>query len=450
MADNEMSLIMRIRSLFDGSGSKQAADDVAEIGKASKAMSDTTRAAAGSTEKSFAAINAATAVTQGGVMGVGQAVKNLAGQFPSLNAALGPVGLALAAFAAWKKAIDAVRESSASLARGRFDTTIGNQEASVRSLARAYDELQRSISSAEDARKRLSDAESAKDDARLAADLAKLELAQAEAQAALDPGDAFGRRRVDLDFAARRSSVTDAAALRKADRELANIRGEGATQEATKRAAEETVKELQDRFSTLGAEYAARNAKTTRDIEAAWTPKGKQDAAERGEKDLARIAAAMESVAAKLTAATETRDAAERNLFTLGEKAEVNRMSRDALVTRQRTGQVNASMSGAELSRDVQAEQARLQRKLRDGEISMRDRRERDGELSQNLQREQADVRRVGETGKGDAAKEKKERDAALKALQDFRRDSTVFYSDLRAEMEKMREAIRNNPSQAQ
>lgn len=448
--DNEMSLVMRIRSLFDGTGSKEAAANVAAIGKASEDMSVKSKSAAGSTEKAFSAINSAAAVTEGGVMGVGNAVKNLAGQFPALNAALGPVGLALAAFAAWKKAIDAVRESRESLARGRFDTTVGNEEASIRSLARAYDELQRSISSAEDARKRLSDAESAKDDARLAADLAKLELAQAEAQAALDPGDSFGRRRVDLDFAARRSSITDAAALRRSDRELSGLRGEGATQEAFKRAAEETVAALTEKFSTLSKEYAAVNAKA-QSADKWWAVtdvaerRVKEAAYKQAQPDLARIAAAMEAVAAKLTAATDTRDAAERTLFTLGEKAEVNRMSRDTLLTRQQTGSVNSTASRYELSRDVQAEQARFQAETARQSAAAAEAGLSRAQANRNILSAEKDLRTSRNSGDSAAVAAAVEKLAAAQAERD--RVITSKIDKLAEQTNRTAEAVKNLPN---
>ena len=169
----------------------------------------------------------------------------------------------------------------------------------------------------------------------------------------------------------------------------------------------------------------------------------------QGEKDLARIAAAMEAVAAKLTAATDTRDAAERTLFTLGEKAEVNRMARETLLTKQQTGvaQNRNALSSIDYDQNEAAKAAQL--RLRDLGFSERDRRERDAELSFAADKESSDVRKINNgLAKGDLAKEIRERDAALKALADYRRDSVSFYADLRSEMEKLREAIKNNPAQ--
>ncbi|NCA83650.1 MAG: hypothetical protein EOM72_13085, partial [Opitutae bacterium] len=209
-----MDIWIKIRSLFDKQAVDDAAKGVEEVGKKTEAVGEAARGAQGNTDKAFSAINASAQVAEGGVAGVGNAVRTLAGQFPALNAAIAPVGLALAAFAAWKKAVDAVKESRESLAKGKFDTIMGNEEAGIRSLSAAYERLRKSIADTEDARQRLSDAEASKDDAQTAAELAALDLESAQRQARLDPADQFAQRRLDIEMSRKRAEIVDASAAR--------------------------------------------------------------------------------------------------------------------------------------------------------------------------------------------------------------------------------------------
>jgi hypothetical protein len=186
-----------------------------------------------SSEKSFAAINAATNIATGGIMGVGSAVKNLVGQFPALTAAMGPIGLALAAFAAWKKVVDTVVAAHAALETSLRMIKVGNIEAQIRSNAAAYDAYYTSIKRAADERQRLTDIEAAKDDAKLRSQIAGLELSHAQQKATLAPDDEIGARKLDLSFADQRAALEEAAAKRKAEREDANLKAQEAAQMAT-------------------------------------------------------------------------------------------------------------------------------------------------------------------------------------------------------------------------
>lgn len=473
MADssNEMSLIMRIRTLFDGKGTKEAVDNVAAVGKSAKDMGDKTKAAAGSAEKAFGMINAATQVTEGGVMGVGQAVKNLAGQFPKLAAAVGPVGLLLAAFAAWKKVYDELRERQSAFAKSLRDIASGNADAGVKSTTRYYLELANAITMAEDARKRLSDAEASKDDARLASDLAKLDLAHAEAASKLKPDDTFGRRKLDLETSTKRADLTDAAALRKSDRELADMRGEGAALEKTKRDSTALAQELEGWFKIYSDQYSERYAKAVAEKNAPFNPlepTKRTTAFSRALPDLDRLTAKMEETAKGIQEALAKAVSAEQQQFTLGEKAEANRMNRDTQITTSKTGGVTRQIDSRQIDYDAKEERERVIREIRDKKDSIRYGEREQDDLRKRTFKEYGDIRTAREKpldlhgvktesdylrAKDDhnkaVEKENEEWKAFAKTLKESAEKRAKNFADTRRDLERLEQKLENMPGQS-
>lgn len=442
-----MDIWIKIRSLFDKQAVDDAAKGVEDVGKKTEAVGEAARGAQGNTDKAFSAINASAQVAEGGVAGVGNAVRTLAGQFPALNAAIAPVGLALAAFAAWKKAVDAVKESRESLAKGKFDTIMGNEEAGIRSLSAAYERLRKSIADTEDARRRLSDAEASKDDAQTAAELAALDLESAQRQARLDPADQFAQRRLDIEMSRKRAEIVDASAARRLERDKSDALASAAFFDAQKKAAEETAAAQEDTFRRLYSQYNARNNRMDREMDAAWTPDGRTIIGMKGEKDLARIATAMTSAYDKLTAALEEAAQAEREKNTALAKAEVSSMNRQTLPLSVQTAEIRRKMDMESIERDAAAERERLQLRMRELMDRQADEAGRGGDLRARKAAESADVDRVRRTGKGNLEKEQKEFEAAAKALADYAERSTRVLADLRADMAKVKEALKNLPN---
>ncbi|HRR33526.1 MAG TPA: hypothetical protein P5026_05470 [Kiritimatiellia bacterium] len=442
-----MDIWIKIRSLFDKQAVDDAAKGVEDVGKKTEAVGEAARGAQGNTDKAFSAINASAQVAEGGVAGVGNAVRTLAGQFPALNAAIAPVGLALAAFAAWKKAVDAVKESRESLAKGKFDTIMGNEEAGIRSLSAAYERLRKSIADTEDARRRLSDAEASKDDAQTAAELAALDLESAQRQARLDPADQFAQRRLDIEMSRKRAEIVDASAARRLERDKSDALASAAFFDAQKKAAEETAAAQEDTFRRLYSQYNARNNRMDREMDAAWTPDGRTIIGMKGEKDLARIATAMTSAYDKLTAALEEAAQAEREKNTALAKAEVSSMNRQTLPLSVQTAEIRRKMDMESIERDAAAERERLQLRMRELMDRQADVAGRGGDLRARKAAESADVDRVRRTGKGNLEKEQKEFEAAAKALADYAERSTRVLADLRADMAKVKEALKNLPN---
>lgn len=344
-------ILLKIKAVFDSKPVEEATKKTEELGqsgsKAGKGGIDAS--------KGFAAMGQTVAASSGSVGGLASALGNMAQQLPALSAAAGPIGLAIAAFMAWKKAIDSVIESRESLAKGLRDTAAGNVEAGVRSLIRYYNDLQKAIANAADEARLYADAEASKDDAQTKADLAALELDRSRRLASLAPGDTLGARAVDLDAAERRASIEDAAAKRRSDRELAALRAQESASAAAMNAAQGQRGELEGRFSELGGQYASTADRMRSRIDSAWTPGGKQRAAEEGERELARIAAAMEKVAEEIRAATDTVAKEQRAQYGLSQQAEVNLIGRVTLASQQQAGGFQRSAASASLTRDVAA-----------------------------------------------------------------------------------------------
>lgn len=368
--------------------SKKNEDSAKSSGKAAKGGIDAA--------KGFATLGQTAAASSGSIGGLASALGGMAQQLPALAGAAGPIGLAIAAFMAWKSAIDAVIASQASLDKGLRDTAIGNTEAAVRSLSEAYDRLGKSIATAAEDARAYTAAENERDDAELAAELAALDLEKAQRLSGLDTGDDIGKRAMELDISERRAAATDAAARRKADREAASIRVQSEAAAAEKALASEQIGELESKYSSLGAQYADVNAQTTRRANQWWrTPASSQRIAEAGSRELKDIQEAMDKVAQEIAKATEDRRNADRALSALAARAEVAEINRSALVTTQQTGFVQRS---AERSGIVSEAAARAQA----------------ARAAQSRERELESARGEVETAEGDLARARSVRPAGV------------------------------------
>lgn len=351
--------------------------------------------------KGFAAMGQTAAASSGSVSGVAAALGGMAQQLPALAGAAGPIGLAIAAFLAWKSAIDAVIKAKEGLEAGLRDTAAGNSEAAIKSLSKAYENLQDAIANAADEAQRYADAESSKDDARTQADLAALELEKAQRTASLDPSDKFGGRRLDLDMAEKRAAIEDAAAQRRADRELANIRARAAAAQAAKVAAAESMDDNQSEFASLGSQYAKISDRTRQQHDKAWTPWGKLAASEEGAREMDRLAAAMEAAASAMKSAAETMAASDRDQYTLSQQAEVNLINRGTLATQRRTGSVLRGNASADYSRDVDADRRAKQQQEAERQASIQEQRRSRADYTRVVLGAQGNLRDARNSGAG-------------------------------------------------
>lgn len=337
-------ILLKIKAVFDSKPVEEATEKTEELGRAG-----TNAGQVGiNASKGFAAMGQAAAASSGSIGGLASALGNMAQQLPALAGAAGPIGLAIAAFMAWKKAIDSVIKSRESLAKGLRDTDLGNSAARVNTLTESYDKLRESILKAAEEAQRFYDAENSKDDAQTGADLAALELEKAQRLGQISPEDQLGRRQAEAEFADRRAGIEDAAARRKADRNIAAINAQASAAAQDKAAASEQTDALMQEFSDLGGQYARVNERTTRRANQWWrTRMSSQRVMEGGAAELAGIQAAMSKVAQEIKQAAERIEGADKTSAILKDRAEVAAINKAALGTSQ---QAAAAARGNEAS----------------------------------------------------------------------------------------------------
>ena len=368
MSDNDAELKASVSFEVDGAkaaaaqkavqGIKASAEGAADAVKKVKPDASAEKGfgkARESAEKAFSAIDSARQVTEGGIMGLGQTIRNLAGQFPALMAAMGPVGLALAAFAAWKTAVDAVIDSKRKLLAMMRQIGVENTAAGIKSEAAAYESLTAAIMRNASARQQDSDIATAKDDARLRSDLAKLELQKAKDKAALNPDDQIGARDLELNYSVKRAALEEEAAARKQDRELLELKKKEADQIALSIAARETQDEQSKRFSDLSAQYLRVIDQAQKD--SSWkTPLQKQRIWEAAAAETTTISALMSDATGKIKAANTDEFTANRTLVGLRAAQEINRTDRGTQGVHGNTRQINDSVSGTDIDREKNAQ----------------------------------------------------------------------------------------------
>lgn len=421
--------------------SKKNEDSAKSSGKAAKGGIDAS--------KGFATLGQTAAASSGSIGGLASALGGMAQQLPALAGMAGPIGMAIAAFMAWKSAIDAVIDSQESLAKGLRDTAAGNVEAGVRSLIRYYNDLQKAIANAADEARLYADAEASKDDAQTKADLAALELDRSRRLASLAPGDTLGARAVDLDAAERRAGIEDAAAKRRSDRELAALRAQESASAAAMNAAQGQRGELEGRFSELGGQYASTADRMRSRIDSAWTPGGKQRAAEEGERELARIAAAMEKVAEEIRAATDTVAKEQRAQYGLSQQAEVNLIGRVTLASQQQAGGFQRSAASASLTRDVAAAREAAQAEAQASRQAQAGAGLSRADAQRGVLSAEANLRnaRNARGGGQDTEALKRELDAARAARDEANRAFMDFARQSKEKDKQLSEALRNLPN---
>lgn len=305
-----------------------------------------------SAEKAFSSIDAARQVTQGGVMGLGQAVKNLGAQFASLEKMLGPVGLLLAAYASWKKVVDAVRNAHEQLAAGIRQTQLQNIEARIRRTAEAYDKEREAVERLADARRRLSDVEQAKDDARLRAQLAELELGKARERAALAPDDALGAKKLDLDYAERAANLKEASDRRRSDREETSLAAGLSDALDQRKLAQQAILALERDYISLTGAKSDMLERTRKRTDVWWRTGQSSENIWNSVLPMSKeLDEAILKAFDKLQTAYKNRDAMELPIQELRGKREIVGIDRQTLETQSVTRQTDAYLSALEIAR---------------------------------------------------------------------------------------------------
>ncbi len=359
MGNQDVELTAAIKFETDGpsaSGAKKALEDVKAGAEGAAVSVNKIKPAAGadkefqkvqgSAEKSFAAIDASRQVTEGGLMGMGQVVKNLAGQFPALAAAMGPIGLILAGLAAWKKVVDTLTEAKAKLLAGIRQINLENTEAKIRRTAEAYDQERDSIDRLADARQRLSDLEQSKDDAQLRRQLAELELKHAQDKAMLSPDDSIGARKLDLDYAEKSGALKEASDQRRSERETTKLASALSDMLDQMKLAKDAVVSLSREFSDLSGQREKIKAQAM---------SGKLDW-DKAAPEMAAIDKAQTDVAGKLKTALQNKADLETPIIEMRGRREVAELDRKTQGIQSQTRKTDNYVTGTGIDRDSNAQ----------------------------------------------------------------------------------------------
>lgn len=451
MSDNEMTLWMRIKTAFDAMGSKQAEQSIEGLKQKSK-EADTSidqqnkrlsqaGQVAGRAAEQISTVAGAMGSAGGAAGQAAAGVRLLAGSIQTMVASGGGIAGLLAAVALlltsklvnWlidvrketKELNDQASKAERSInamADVTFEKIISETEKMRESAAAAADQYDRILASRD---KLLS--------AREKADLAQIEYEKQKALAEVAPGDRLGRQNVETEYARR---AADTSAKAEDTRRIYEI----ASAEARVEVLKSSVQKALDDISKLENVRANSESKLWKDeskvtvgmdrTERADWEKGLQDQRDR----IARQGKDIDDQREALQRLKSDLMIADTNL----EVAKVN----------QRTQGTQKSSKGlARGDEDAQFNYG-VEQQITDKKKEWDERQKKEAELQKKFTEERDDVRKIDNGGKGDRDKEIRERDAALKALREYRQESTAFYSELKAEMEKLREAIRNNPSQ--
>lgn len=150
---------------------------------------------------------AAGAAANGGISGISSAMGQMLQQMEGVAAFAGTGGLLLGAFAAWKAAVDAIREAHKQLQDNIDSITIGNLQAKNKKLTESYKEITDQLNAASAAITRFHTEKEAGSSADKRYDMTMVDLEDAQKRAALDPTDTFGAQRLTVETAKRKAYI---------------------------------------------------------------------------------------------------------------------------------------------------------------------------------------------------------------------------------------------------
>lgn len=274
MADNDMTLIMRIKSLFDGAGSKEAVAVTEELTKKTNDAGKSAKGFADNSSKMGQAVGKAAELT-GNLSNAlghgGKEAQQMGAAMRVLNALIqgsagGLMGLATliigAGVAAWVAYQNKVAEAKQKLVafRDQIDSNKRSIENSaVERMAGQYDVLRKAIDDATDAQSRLNTARAAADNAEKAARLADVDLREKEDSLKLKPGDDLGRAKITAKYSGERRGIETEYAVKDAEREAFAAAQVYEDAQRKKSISDADVKNARDKLDQLEAEIRSVN-----------------------------------------------------------------------------------------------------------------------------------------------------------------------------------------------
>jgi len=448
MADRNIDIRIRANSNAAGEIDKtnRSLDNLDKSqGKAAKSAKASKEACV-SAGQGFASVGQAASVAASGGLGpLSAALGGLSQQLPSLAAAAGPIGLVIAAFTAWKSAIDAVRTAAENVQKEITGIQLGNMQSGVRRLNESYKELTDQLSAASAELSRFYNAESAGADAVKRAELAKLELQAAEARAKLDPGDEFAARRLELDVARQKAAIEEAASARALKREQTAILQQTDLTRTEYGAAQAQQTALADKAAQIMAKIVQVNEQARAKADADEWGFRKKEIWAGANQTTAGYASELAKVRAEMAAAAKAQERAAGELATLASARDINRLNQSTAEITSAARRQGFSNQSADIYRSQQSiystqlEQAQTQQSGISSRLA---------ELRAASVKEQGDVRRALNFGASEEQmrKEREEMRKAADAVRQYSAENAATMRELTRTINQAREALRNLP----
>jgi hypothetical protein len=344
-------ILIKIRTTFEGKGAQEASKSLDALDQSSRRAApalEKTGAALGGANKSARvsvedftrAARSASALT-GSMEGIGAMAQQVASRFAGVAAALPVIGLAIAAFTAWKAAITAVTDAQAAQAASLRDITATNSENAIRNMAKAFDDLQASIASAAEEQKRFVDGQQAMADAQKALTLANIDAAEQGALA--KEADPLQQALIKARFAEQRSGVTTSADTDAEARKADMLDRQRVLAELSQSSAKEQIDALRSEFVRASAYGSNLASVQQRAMDAAWTPKGVENAGAKWQPERERNAKVLQDLADQMMAARKASEKA-------GSEAEATRTLIAAQLIRVQASRVSATTANTTAS----------------------------------------------------------------------------------------------------
>jgi hypothetical protein len=306
-------ILIRIRTAWEGQGAQSAAKGLDAIDASSRRAApalERTAESAGKVGKAtrvsaeeFTRAARTASVLSGSMEGMGALVSQVASRFAGMAAAVPIIGGIAAAVTAWYAAITAVIDAQKAVAANLRDITATNSENAVRGMAKAFDDLQKSISLAADEQKRFVDGQQAMADAQKELTLANIDAAeQAELSKEADP---LRQAVIKARFAEQRSGVNTSASTEAEMRKADSLDRQRSLAELSQQTAAEQVSALRDAFARASAIGTSLAEKQRAAMNSAWTPIGEGIAGENWQKERDRNLKAQQDILGQIEAARE-------------------------------------------------------------------------------------------------------------------------------------------------
>jgi hypothetical protein len=365
----------------------------------------------------------------GSLTGMMSLLAGLAQKFPALGA---QITVLLGAFTAWKAAVDAVNKTLAENAEESRKGAEAQTAAEVDKITKAYEDMVSALDDVNAAMGRTREIEAARRQANRADQDAALELEKQKALSAVAPGDDIGRRRVEAEFDARRSSLDSARGGEDSSSKADALRRQAEQERIRARMADEQATALIPKRGEVIRQASEKSAVQQREAGAWWRNSGQSDDVyKKYQPGIDKLVEKMDSLTDAIKSQRETAAKARSAADELDQLAEIAGRGAGTARTKGAAAQVAASRAVSEIDHDAAdraakararseaaAEADRIRAQLGGVEVSVAAAKQRAAFEGADVDRAQAAYDKAEDTpGKSGRAARNRELEALRKAL---------------------------------